>query len=488
MTLALGQTELYEQLNDPNNPGFDYLVDKRLQRDIWDIRSDFPSLAEEAHIIGRRTISFGSISLLWLKDLTKLAILVAVGNCGWSLGRLSGILSQTKNFASWFEDQGYTTPSALSLQVVQQWGQNKSPAQKERFNALLSILQQIGCINFRMPSKKSERPMYPQTKTISEEVKEKLDLALITLDPPIYLAFKLHETLGTRSIEIAKLPLNCLRQREGVHCVRILSGKQNDSQQEQDLPNELVLLIQEQQVFMREKFGEDFPWLFPNWQQLQDRVGTVSWPPSFAYRREQLKQVTKKLNRLLKYLIEERDIRTHDGKLAHVTTHMFRRTWATVANRMGKRPDQIMHGLRHLNLEMQDSYVTVLPQEQEKCTARVLVDNSGKRTVYRTDRDSQFLKKEWRVRQVELGICTRPNIQKGCEFEYICLGCEFARYAAEHLPQLLKAKLENEQLLKRCLELGQSDSRRANSARQYILMLDPIITSLLNTTDKGASS
>ena len=394
-------------------------------------------------------------------------------------------MGQTKDFSSWFEGQGYTTPSALSPHVVQQWRQNKSPAQKQLFNALLSMLQQLGCINFRMQSEKSQRPMYPQT--IPEEVKEKLDLALMTLEPPIYLAFKLHETLGTRSIEIAKLPLNCLRQREGVHRVRILTGKQNDSQQEQDLPNELVLLVQSHQVFVREKFGEDFPWLFPNWQRRQNRVGTVSWPPSFAYRTEQLKQVTKKLNRLLKHLIKEHDIRTHDGKLAHVTTHMFRRTWATVANRMGKRPDQIMHGLRHLNLDMQDSYVNISPQEQEKRSERVLVDNSGKRIVYRTDRDSQFLKKEWRARQVELGVCTRPNIQNSCEFEYICLGCELARYAAEHLPQLLKAKVENEQLLKRCLELGESDSRRVHSARQYILMLDPIITSLLNTTDKEVS-
>ena len=87
MTLALRETELYEQLNNRNNPGFEYLSDERLQRDRWDIQSDLPSLAEEAHIIGRRTIWFGSISLFWLKDLTKLATLMAVGNRRWSLNR-----------------------------------------------------------------------------------------------------------------------------------------------------------------------------------------------------------------------------------------------------------------------------------------------------------------------------------------------------------------------------------------------------------------
>ena len=352
MTLVLFETELYKQLNNPNNLGFEYLSDERLQRDRWDIRSDLPSLAESAHIKARQTIWFGSISLLWLKDLTKLATLIAVGNRRWSLARLLQILSSTKDFAVWFEGQGYTTPSALSTAVVQQWGQKRSRAQKGAFNGLLLMLQQLGCISFRMQFEQYQEPLCPQT--IPEEVKEKLDLALMTLERPIYLAFKLHETLGTRSIEIAKLPLNCLRLREGVHRVRIPTGKQNDSQQEQDLPHELVLLVQEHQVFVRQKFGEDFPWLFPNWRWVPSEFSIMSWPPRINYSSYQLRGVCGKLNYLLKRLVEEHDIRTCNGELAHVTTHDFRRTWATVADRMGKRPDQISHGLRHSNFDMQD--------------------------------------------------------------------------------------------------------------------------------------
>lgn len=157
---------------------------------------------------------------------------------------------------------------------------------------------------------------------------------------------------------------------------------------------------------------------------------------------------------------------------------MFRRTWATVADRMGKRPDQIMHGLRHLNLDMQDSYVNVLPHEQEKRTERVLVDKDGNLTIYRTDRDADFLRKEWQARQVETGVCTRPSIQVECEFEYVCLGCDYCRYSQEHLPRLLEVSESNQQLLERCIKLGQSDSRRAHSARHFIAILTPIITSL----------
>lgn len=161
-----------------------------------------------------------------------------------------------------------------------------------------------------------------------------------------------------------------------------------------------------------------------------------------------------------------------------MSTHQFRRTYATVADRLGKRSEQVQKGLRHANPDMQDAYVYVSPQEQEKRLKRVLVDRQGKRTVYPTDREREFLRREWAARQVELGVCTRPSLIKDCEFESICLGCKYVRFAPEHLPQLLQVLQTNQKLLERCLKAGQSNSRRANSARQLIDLLKPIIASL----------
>lgn len=485
MTLALQQTELYKQLNNPNNPAFEYLGDERLRREIWDIQKDLPSLVEEAQIKSRKTVRFNLISLLWLRQLTQLAALVAIGNRRWALFTLLNILSSTKDFDTWLVERGYITPSALSATVVQQWGQNKPHSQKGRLYGLLRVLRQLGCIHFQLPWGQLQDSKCP--KTIPEEVKQRLDLALENLEKPIYLAFKLHAALGTRSIEIAKIPLDCLRLREGVYRVRIPTGKQDGSEQEQDFPEKLVSLVQDHQTFVGQRFGEDFPWLFPNWKWIHG-FDIPSWPPQFDYRKEQLKDGTRKLNDLLKRLIEEYDIRTHDGELAYVTTHMYRRTWATIADRMGKRPDQIMHGLRHLNLDMQDSYIDVLPQEQEKRIERVLVDKDGKCSIYRTNRDSEFLRKEWQARQVETGICTRPSIKKDCEFEYVCLGCKFVRFAPEHLPRLLEVREENQRLLEQCIKSGQSDSRRAYSAHQFIAVLTPIITSLQVEDNRGLTN
>jgi hypothetical protein len=67
---------------------------------------------------------------------------------------------------------------------------------------------------------------------------------------------------------------------------------------------------------------------------------------------------------------------------------------------------------------------------------------------------------------------------KECEFEHVCLGCQHIRFTHEHLSQLLEVRETNQRLLARCLEAGQSDSRRAHSAHQFISILNTIIAGL----------
>lgn len=123
---------------------------------------------------------------------------------------------------------------------------------------------------------------------------------------------------------------------------------------------------------------------------------------------------------------------------------------------------------------MQDAYVILTPQEREK-KIKTFVNKNGKQVIYKTDRDRELLRREWQLRQTELGLCLRPDIIKDCEFEHICLGCEHAHYTSAHLLQLQKLREQNQQLLTQSLENGQANSRRANSARQQIDILSMII-------------
>lgn len=471
MGVALEQTVFYERLMQPGNEAKNYLGNPIMQKDVWNVESDLPVLAAEASITNRANLYFSKLTLPWLKQLTKLSILVKTSTRGWRLGILRSILYTTKKFCDWLVEQGYVMPSALTLGTVQRWAQQAQSHDKKNLQILLNVLRKLGCIHFQVIWKRSE--INKSGQTIPEEIKQQLDEALKSLDDPIYLIFKLHAALATRSIELSKLPSNCLRQREQVTRIRIPTGKQDDAFREQDLPEELIPLVEQQQAFVRKQFGHNFPWLFPNWHH--EFQGSIpSWPPLLIYRPEQLRRSGTKLNKLLRDLIKQNSIRTHDGQLAHVTTHQFRRTYGTVAYRMGKRTDQIRNGLRHLNDDMQDAYVISTPREREK-KIKTFVNKNGKQVIYKTDRDRELLRREWQLRQTELGLCLRPDIIKDCEFEHICLGCEHAHYTSAHLPQLQKLREQNQQLLTHSLESGQANSRRANSARQQIDILSTII-------------
>jgi integrase/recombinase XerD len=482
MNLALTKTEFYQKLNHQNSPAYIYLKDERLFQDIWVIKETLPHLAQEAHRKARKTLNFQRITLTWLKELTKLTVLIATGNRHWKLTSVIKVLTAISQLNQWLLEQNYITETTFTQSIIQKWLKSSNQSsQRHGLFLLLNVLYKIDCISFTINYQKPSQNSEP--KIITESIKYQLDCQLKTLEPTIYLAIKLLETLGLRSYELADIPLNCLRQREGVYQIRIASAKQNQSEKERDIPLELVPLIQQQQAKVKNDFGDTFSLLIPNWR-LNSGYG-IHGCQKFDFFAEPLQSVDKKINRLLQRMIEDNNIYNDQGKLAHITTHDFRRTYATIADRIGKSPDQIQHGLRHLNLDMQDSYIYVTPQEQEKRINRTLVNKNGEITTYKTDQDAEIIKREWKLRQVETGICTRPNIMEECEDEYVCLGCEYIQFSSEHLAKLLTFRQHNLEVLNRCIEQGQIDSRRANTVRQLLSILDKIITPLTtNITEK----
>ena len=285
MSIFLEQTIFYERLTQPGNEAKNYLQNPLMQKDIWKIKYDLPTLSAESHIKGIANLYFQELSLPWLKQLTKLAVLVKVSTRGWKLEIILSIIRATKNFCKWLVERGYVMPSALRMEILQQWAQQANSSHKHRLQMLLSVLYNLGCITFNVRWKRND--IGKRGQTIPEEVKQQLDEAFKQLDAPIYLIFKLHAALGTRSIELSKIPLNCLRQREGIMLIRLPTGKQNDSLLEQALPDELVSLVKYQQTWVRKQFGDDFPWLFSNWRQ-KLQGSSPNWPPLFLYREEQL--------------------------------------------------------------------------------------------------------------------------------------------------------------------------------------------------------
>jgi integrase len=370
---------------------------------------------------------------------------------------------------------------ALSPEIIQEWKiTNSESVDISRMKWFLNTLYKLGVIYFKSNwSNVRSNRIKAVSKVIQEQIKYKLDYYLEELESPIFLIFKLIEAFGLRSCEIAKIPLNCLTSEGEMNGIFIRRGKQKDRKEKKALLKNLVPLIQKQQSFIRQNFGNDFPWLFSNFTlKCSGFPAKVGFPPQFVYHPELIIEINRKLNKLLKLIIEHYNIRTNDGALAKVTTHSFRHTWATVAKRMGKRVDQIQDALGHLNFDMQDTYVNETPQEREKKI--VLVNKDGKEIVYKTDRDRDVIRREWKIREIELGLCGRPNIHKSCENDYICFDCPFAYYTQEHLPQLESYLKHNQNILKKAEKDKQTNSIRANAARQIIVQVTRIIQKLNN--------
>ena len=354
MSLALKNTNFYEKLNHQNNPAYIYLEDERLKKEVWVISETLPHLTEEAHRRSRTTLNFQKISLRWLKELVKLTVLIATGNRHWKLVSVIMILTAIGSFNEWLIEQGYITGSALTQATLQKWLQvcNKSN-QRQGLYLWINFLYKIDCVSFRLDNNEvNQNVSKKKDSIIPEQIKYELDCQIKELEPTVYLTLKLLEALGLRSYELTNIPLNCLRKREGVYQIRIASAKQNEREKERDIPPELVPLVQQQQEKVKSEFGDSFSLLFPNWR-LSPHC-RISGSHKFEYFPEPLKKINDKLNRLLKRIIAKNNICYESGQLAHVTTHDFRRTYATIADRMGKSPDKIQYGLRHLNLDMQE--------------------------------------------------------------------------------------------------------------------------------------
>jgi hypothetical protein len=146
MSLALVKTEFYQKLNHPNSPAYSYLNDERLQQDVWEIRETLPHLAEDAQILGCKTIGFKKISLKWLKELPQIVVLVATGSRRWNLGSVICVVTGIYQFNSWLIDQDYISPLFLSQKTAQEWLKVTSPSSSRLFVRWCNTLYQIGGI------------------------------------------------------------------------------------------------------------------------------------------------------------------------------------------------------------------------------------------------------------------------------------------------------------------------------------------------------
>lgn len=279
---------------------------------------------------------------------------------------------------------------------------------------------------------KSKR-LYPKNDEIEyipEEVWQQLDKHLHHLPQPIQRMVLLIRGTGLRIGELLNLPLDCLRQRGRQWRLRFLTEKYQIVDELPICP-ELVTVVQEQQEYIRQLFGDSYNKLFGS------NNGRINYTP--VPRVMKLDTFNSWLNRL----VQSHSICTKNGQLWHFRSHQFRRTLATVMTNAGVRDLVIQKYLRHRSPDMQNHYKHLLKQvlgdEYRELMKEIkYVDSTGELVTIHKPKNlvTELLRRKMYQITTQYGECHRPVLKTPCQTANACWRCEHWRTSTDDLNAL----------------------------------------------------
>ena len=266
---------------------------------------------------------------------------------------------------------------------------------------------------------------------IPEEVWQQLNEYLHHLPEPLQRMVLVIRSTGLRIGELLNLPLDCLRQRDKQWRLRFLTEKY---QVEDELPIclELVVIIQEQQEYIRQHFGNSYDKLF----------GSNS-KNRYCYKPTPRVMNARTFGNWLNKLAQEYKISTKDGQIWHFKSHQFRKTLATVMTNAGVRDLIIQKYLRHRSSDMQNYYKHLLKQAlgdeyQELMRETKYVDSTGKIVSNHKPKNpiTELLRRKMYQITTQYGECHRPLLKSPCQTINACWRCEHWHTSTEDLNAL----------------------------------------------------
>ena len=209
--------------------------------------------------------------------------------------------------------------------------------------------------------------------------------------------------------------------------MRLLTEKY---QIEDELPicAELVVVIQEQQKYIRKQFGSSYHNLFGS-NERDKPIPKIMSAGTF--------------NRWLNRLAKKYSICTNNGQIWHFSSHQFRKTLATAMTNAGVRDLIIQKYLRHRSPDMQNHYKHLLKQVlgeeyRELMKETKYVDSTGKLIAIHKPKNpnTELLRRKMYQVTTQYGECHRPVLKSPCQTVNACWRCEHWRTATDDLKAL----------------------------------------------------
>lgn len=400
-----------------------------LQKDSWQTVED---LGLKINLHNKvLSISFQSIEPDWLKLVVKLYILIR-SQRKISSNYLRNDVYHLTRFSLFIQQKAILTPEEINNQTFEEFEYYlRSLKLSHRtialyftaLNNFFNLCRQEGWLEVntywfkgrcKMPTPKNDEIEY-----IPEEVWQQLDQNLYHLPEPIQRMVLIIRGTGLRIGELLNLPLDCLRQRNEQWRLRLLTEKY---QIEDELPicPELVVVIQEQQEYIGQQFGDKYDKLFGSNDSDNHHYNPIP-------RVMNLYTFNNWLNRLAK----KQNICTSDGKIWYFQSHQFRRTLATIMTNAGVRDLIIQKYLRHRSPDIQNHYKHLLKQVlgneyRELMKGTNYIDSTGKLVAAHKPKDlvTELLRRKMYQITTQYGECHRPVLKSPCQTVNACWQCE----------------------------------------------------------------
>jgi integrase/recombinase XerD len=278
---------------------------------------------------------------------------------------------------------------------------------------------------------------------IPEEVMQQLNQHLDSLPEPIMRMVLIDIECGFRIGELLRLKLDCLKSDgKGGWYIQYQMYKMN-KEHTKPISKELANVIQEQQAYIQQLFGNSFSYLFCGRGRLT--TGGLILP-------EPKLMTSASFIRHLKKLAQQFEIKDQSGKLWNFQTHQFRHTVGTRMINAGVPQHIVQRYLGHESPEMTMVYAYIfdetLRKEVEKYHELRVVNFQGEvteleETVLSSNDDLEWFKKNVQARALEHGYCARPKVLGDCDIPGFdgCYNCPHWRTNKNFLP-VLKDTLE----------------------------------------------
>jgi integrase len=454
---ALPLADLYERVKQ-SELGSQWCSDPLMQQDVWPLTAlGFDE--EYCRVHGAKNVHFTHITLPWLKYLAKLTAKArAREKC--SAGRIINDTVCLAQLNEFLLAHGYSQPAGITDSLLKTFISEANKGHRHRTLVFATRLwAEEGWLPLPFTPMRMRKPT-PKVEIIPEEVLHQIYEHLDLFPAPLERLFRLQIALGCRINEMLLMPRHCLKQ-EGEHWFLLRWVAKRKQWRYFQVHPLVAELVQEQQRFLDEQFGKG-----SQFNKLFCKTSTALMDGAEVGGRFQVEPVYKPsplsvavIKLWLEAFREIANLKDKHGKPFPLTSHMFRRTKASVMAHCEVEDEYIAAVLGHGSLDMLPHYrKRSLERLEKQAETKGYVDMYGRATTYKPRKQRYEKLADLMKVTTPLGECHRPSMLGDCQYRYACLSCTHHRVTEADIPQLEADKQQMELDLERA-QIAQQERR-----------------------------